>query len=185
MAGLIDQAQPPEEPKPTGEPTAPDTSAADQVGNQPQGAQYHSKVISAVPPAQQEAFARLVEAGRKILYSDQMAPEVQKALSENKPMWQKLGEGVARLVLLLDQQSNKTAPPELLAPAALELVADLGAGLKVSEDEIKQAQIYSVFCVSKALGVPDHELQQMATSAAQGAPQAQTEAAPAPAMQVA
>jgi hypothetical protein len=94
-----------------------------------------------LPPELQEPYARVVAAGKKILYSEQMAPQIVELLRGEGDMGQKLGQGVSALMGILVEKSNGTMPPQILIPAGIELVAEAGAMLKESGAPVTDADI--------------------------------------------
>lgn len=175
MQGLIEQAQ--EAPQP----------GAEQA-EQPGGQKYKSKVIDAIPQELQEPFERVVLAGMKVLYSKDMQPEIQQQMGGSDPTWKKLGEGIAKLMTILDQQSGKGLPQEIIIPAAIELVHEYADFLNrtgkitVSPDELREATMYVVVTTAKLYGVPDDQIQSMfAGGEGEAAPEQPADPAAAPA----
>lgn len=131
------------------------------------GQKYKSKVIDAIPEEFRDAFERVVLAGMKVLYSKDMQPEIQQQLAEPGPMWKKLGEGIAKLMTILDQQAGKGLPQQIVIPAAIELVHEYTDFLnrtgkvKVSPDELREATMYVVVTTAKLYGATDDQIKQM------------------------
>lgn len=161
---MAEEEMPPEEmgeeqPMPAGEQPAAE-------GANPQQPQYRSRVIEAIPQNMRPAFEKIVLAGLKVLYSPEMKDEIQKELDRDVPVWQKLGEGVAKLLVMLDQQSKKTMPQQLIIPAAVEIVADAAdfiaqSGEEVSPDDLQKATAYVAICIAKIYRVPDDQIPRM------------------------
>jgi len=157
MAILQDNMQP-------AVPTAaqPDTAAApaDQGG---QGAklpapnpEIMSPVVQAhVPQLEQmrklldgktgQAYDRVLTAGMKMLYSPQTAETVHKLIFDKDiPMPNKLGEGIANLLVMMDNQGNGTIPKEVLVPVGVALMFEAAdymfeSGIEVTEDDLGKA----------------------------------------------
>lgn len=76
-----------------------------------------------IPPSMQDAYQRIVLAGMKVMFDPQTHKLMLDALDGPGDMPDKLGKGIASLMGLLWQQSNRTMPPQLMIPAGLELLA--------------------------------------------------------------
>lgn len=162
MAGIIASVKDSEAVAPTGE--AELTPAA--VRGQMQ-----------IPPEMQETYERLVMAGKKILYSEQMAPEIQGLLQSPGDLGQKLGQGVVALLAMLIDKSNGTLPPQLIIPAGIELVVEAGnflkdAGQAVSKEDVAEGTATLVGEILQRAGVSLEQLPQMLSG---GRPQAAPE----------
>lgn len=175
---MAEEEMPPEE---MGEeqPMMREGEAPEVEGKNPQQPQYFSRVIEAIPANMQAAFKQIVEAARKVLYSEEMKDEIQKELARDVPIWKKLGEGVAKLLVMLDQQSKKTMPQALIIPAAIEIVADAAdfltkTGEEVTPEDLQAAMAYVAVAIAKIYRAPDEQITQMF---GQAAPQAQPEGA--------
>lgn len=75
-----------------------------------------------MPPALQEAYQRVVLAGMKVMFSEQTHQLMLKEMDGPGDIAEKLGRGVAGLMLLLFKQSNKTIPPQVMIPAGMDLL---------------------------------------------------------------
>lgn len=158
--GLIDQKmQQPEEAE-----AAP--QAAPEAAPQQGGPQYKTKVVEAIPPNLRDAFERVVLAGMKVMYSPETEEMVAQTLEGPGEMWKKIGEGVAGLMMILDKQSGKGIPQDIMIPAAIELVNEAGShlsaiGQKVTPEDIKTATQYVVVLLAKKLGANDQQIMGM------------------------
>lgn len=77
------------------------------------------QVIQANLPANmQPALQQVVNAGLTVMYSAQTAQARKQAIMNTKNPVTESGEGAARLISNLFQQSNKTMPPGVILPAA-------------------------------------------------------------------
>lgn len=87
----------------------------------------------------------VVMAASKILYAPQTREMLKQALKADIPMPMKLASQVVGVMKMTEMRSpNKKLPPKVLAPASIAMLMDLAQfmhrlGLKVSEDDIKQA----------------------------------------------
>ncbi len=75
-----------------------------------------------MPPELQEAFTRMVIGGMKVMFDQKTHKMMLDQLRQQGPLGQRLGEGIAGLVLLLFKESNQTLPPQVLIPAGIELL---------------------------------------------------------------
>lgn len=89
------------------------------------------------PPELQDAFLRVVTAGMKLMFSKETQAETLKVLDQEGPMSQKLGEGVALVLMTLFLESNKTIPPQVIIPAGIDLVVQ-------AADFVKQAGLAKI-----------------------------------------
>jgi hypothetical protein len=117
------------------------------------------------PPELRDDVERVVAAGMKILYGNDMREEVQQELARNVPMAQKLGEAVVGLLLTLDQQSRGGIPEAVLAPAAQALLGEAAeiaqaAGQPVTEEEFKDASIVAFQTLGRKLGYSEDQMMQ-------------------------
>ena len=132
----------------------------------PQGTQvpYKTPVNKVLPPDLQLPFQKLVEAGRTIMYSEQMRPEIQKIMQDPKPIEQKLPEGIRGLMGLMAQQSKGQIPPQIVIPAAIELLHDAAdflqqAGMaELTPEQMTDATQYLVVLLAKGAGASDEQV---------------------------
>lgn len=131
-----------------------------------------------IPPELQDTYDRLVMAGKKVLYSEAMAPQIQELLRGEGELGEKLGQGVVALLAMLIDKSNGTLPPQLIIPAGVELVVEAGnflkdAGQKVTKEDIAEGTAVLVGEILQRAGVSMDQLPQL-LSGQQGAPEAET-----------
>lgn len=154
-------------------PQATDPAAAEQ----PQAVtpQNFTKVAESLPENLREPFQRLVKAGEQVLYSEQTQELVEQEMSrEGVPVHQKIAEGVAGLMGILNQQAKPGVPPELMVPAGIELIANLSDALRQSgreevpeEEERAAMQLYSVI-MFKGMGASDDQIMSAMSGGANG-----------------
>lgn len=77
-----------------------------------------------MPPELQEAYERVVIAGMKVMFSKESHKFMLRELQREGPMDQRLGKGIAGLMLLLVKESNNTIPPEVIIPAGMKLMME-------------------------------------------------------------
>lgn len=85
-----------------------------------------------LPPELQNAYERVVVAGMKLMFSKDTNKYLLQQLDAPGSMAEKLGNGIAELVLMLFMQSNKTMPPQVIIPAGTELVVQAADFIKKS-----------------------------------------------------
>lgn len=132
----------------------------------PQLEQVEQAVQAKVPPALNDAFTRIVAAGQKIMYSPQTRQLLQKQLQQPGQPTEIVGEGVAKLMAILYQQSKGTMPMKAAIPAAqvllceaLDFVAKAGI-LQVSSDTIAEATKAMVTYLLQIFGFSQAKIQQ-------------------------
>lgn len=162
MAGLIDQAQ-----------------------QAPAGRQVKADVVRGqmqVPPEQADTLDKIILAGKKLMFSEQLAPEIAQLLASDAPIGEKLGQGVLGLLALLMQRANGTLPPQLLIPAGVALVTEAAdmleeAGQKIEDNDVAEGMAVFIEQLLQKAGV---DLAQAAQAVAQGAPQGAPQVPPQP-----
>ena len=88
-----------------------------------------------MPPELQEAYERVVIAGMKVMFSKESHKLMLDELQKEGPVGQKLGMGIAGLMLLLVKESNNTIPPEVIIPAGVNLLSRAADFIRKSEIE--------------------------------------------------
>lgn len=111
-----------------------------------------------LPPDLENAYQRVVVAGMKIMFSPETRDEVLKQIDGPGPMPEKLAKGIAGLMILLFDQSNKTMPPQVIIPAGIELLVHAGefldkSGSEVSDQEIGTAISLMIQMLLKTFGI--------------------------------
>jgi hypothetical protein len=167
MAGMIDiPGQAPAEP---------------EAGAPPAGGGFQRPDISsAIPPEQQDAVARIVAAGMKVMYAPEMREQILEVVQSQEPVSKKLAESVVGLLLVMDQK--KPLPIEALPWAAVELLGEAAEILQaakqpVSDEDFKAASTGAVWLIARKMGASDDEVINGLDQAGQGA---QPTAAPMP-----
>lgn len=134
-----------------------DTKVPGQGGVTPDAVRAKIKV----EPKFQSAFDRVVAAGRKLLYSPQMAPQIQQQMQGAGTPGEKIGKGVVGLLAILIDKSNGTLPPQIVIPAATVLVAEAGDLLQASESDIAEGMAVMVEEVLSMAGIGPEQLPQL------------------------
>lgn len=116
-----------------------------------------------IPPEMQEAFKRVIMAGKRILYGKETQQEVQQFLATEAPVEEKLGAGVANIVIMIDNQAQGNIPKEVIIPAATVLLFDAADFLAQSGESVTVQQMgaayeimfYNIFA---GYGVPPEQM---------------------------
>jgi hypothetical protein len=119
-----------------------------------------------VPAALAGALDRIVLAGRKVLYSEQMKPQIVQQMQGPGDLGTKIGTGVVGLLAILMSKSNGTFPPQLVVPAAVILCAEAAdllrtAGANVTDPDIARAIAVATQEIMKRSGVKPEQLPQL------------------------
>ena len=99
------------------------------------------KMRSNMPPKMRNAFDRVVLAGQRIMYGKETKQVVEQFLSHDMPVANKLGEGVANLVVMIDNKANGAIPKDVLIPAGTVLLFDAADFLKQTGETISAQDI--------------------------------------------
>jgi hypothetical protein len=95
-----------------------------------------------VPEELQEAYERVVLAGLKVLFSEETSSLVMQQLEGSGPIDQRIGKGVAGLLLLLFKESNESLPAEVLIPAGIKLTVEAADFVtKATDEQVSQDQL--------------------------------------------
>ena len=131
-----------------------------------------------VKPEQKAAFQKIIAAGLKLMYADKMRAGVTKSLKEGGDPAQIVGDGVAKLLGIMMNQSKGTMPMQAAVPAAtillcegLDFVEQAGV-VKVDSNVLATAMQEMNSSFMQLLGVTPEKLQAMMQKA-------KTSAAPA------
>ena len=126
-----------------------------------------------IPANMQDGYERIVLAAKKVMYSPQMKPQMMELLRGPGTVGEKIGKGVVALMAILYSQSNNTLPPQLIIPAATEMVAEAGdflrkAGMKVSDDDVAEGMATMIEEILSRAGVSPEQIPQLLAGDAQG-----------------
>jgi hypothetical protein len=133
-----------------------------------------AQIAKDIPPDLQEAFARVVKAGMKVMFSEQTHELMMEELSKDGDLEQVLGEGIAGLMLLLFKKSNETMPAQLLVPAGIYLLSEAADFTeKIMQDKMPPAVMADAIQVMtniifEKMGVPKDKLSAAMTKVEQG-----------------
>lgn len=112
---------------------------------------------------------RIVTAGLKVMFSPQSHQLMLKQMDGPQPIAQKIGEGVAGLMSMLFQESNRSISPKLLIPAGTILCAHAALWLRkvgqtVTDQDIGNAIEAMTTAILHAVGIDPDKLSQIAAS---------------------
>jgi hypothetical protein len=132
-----------------------------------------------VPEEQQDAYARVVAAGQKLMYSPEMREELKAEVQREAPVPTKMAEAVTGLMLTMDKQSKGGLPMPVIFPAGLELLSEaaevlIAAGQPVTQEDWNEAARQMFVIMGRKFGAKDEEIMAAAAKSlgGQGAEQA-------------
>ena len=137
-----------------------------------------------LPPELEEMYQRVVIAGMKVMFSDESHHLLEKELQGPGTTDEKLGRGLAGLMLLLFKQSNKTLPPQVIIPAGIELMMNAVEyfqktdKVKISDQDIGHAIQIMLGVLMHAFGAQPNEVFGKAAALSQGQGQGQGQSKP-------
>jgi hypothetical protein len=157
MASLLDRAQSAAQPPQM----APPQETADP--GEDQGDFERPNLKALIPKGQEDAVARIVAAGMKIMYSPEMRPEVMKALKAPGPLAQTMAMNVTGLILMLDKKSQGGLPVQAIFPAAMELLGEAAeafeaSGRPVAQNDYADAVRLMLVILAKKMGATDEQI---------------------------
>lgn len=143
--------------------------------------QTRQKILESVnPPQLTQSIEKVVEAGKKILYSPKTRDLVLQELQTDGDIEDIIGSGVAKLTGLVYQEYKKTLPMEVLMPVNMLLMLEVmdfleqGGKLEVNNDTLAQTTQATASAMLQLLGITPEKLQeyaQQAQGSGQQAPQ--------------
>jgi len=126
-----------------------------------------SNMVRVMTPTQKEAYARVLKAGMTMLYS----PETRGAMNEiilddTIPVANKLGEGVANLVVMMDNEGNGTIPKDILIPVGVSLLFELAdylfeVDIEVTEEDLSNGLEMMVYGIYLGYGFEAEQVDKM------------------------
>lgn len=141
----------------------------DKMGR-PEGEDLDTQAIKdniKMPPELQEAYERVVIAGMKVMFSKESHKLMLDELQKEGPMGQKLGTGIAGLMLLLVKESNGTLPPEVIVPAGINLLTRAADFIrkskieKITNGDIGEAMEVFISTILEKFGVDPAQMADM------------------------
>lgn len=132
----------------------------------PQLQQVEQAVQGKVPPELMGAFQRIVTAGLKVMYSPQTRQMLASQLKQQGDPSEIVGQGIAKLMAILYQQSKGTMPMKAAIPAAQVLTCEAidfaaKAGImQITNDTIAQTTQEMVSALLQVFGFSQSKVQQ-------------------------
>lgn len=120
-----------------------------------------------MPPELQEAYDRVVIAGMKVMFSKESHKLMLDELQKEGPIAQKLGMGIAGLMLLLFKESNETIPPQVIIPAGVNLLSRAADFIRksgidtITNTDIGNAMELMISTILQKFGVSPEQMEQM------------------------
>ena len=116
-----------------------------------------------LPPTLESAYQHAVAAGMEILLAQETQDEIMQALQLPGDVTDKLAQGIAGLMLVLFDQTNKTMPPQVIIPAGIELLVHAAefldkSGTEVSDKEVAAATASMIQILLKKFGVDPQKM---------------------------
>lgn len=124
-------------------------------------------IMAKVPEQLRSGVQRTVVAGMKVMHSPQTHDMMTKQLTKPGDPAENAGEGAAKLVGILYQQSNRKAPIRVLVPAGQILLCEglsfmeQAGQIKVTNEVIAKATNSYASNLLQLFGVTPEKLQQM------------------------
>jgi len=119
-------------------------------GAQPSGPKFDqnaelAKMARAMGPEREDAFRRVVVAGKRLLYGKETQGMIDQFMSTEAPIEEKLGTGIANLVIMIDNKAQGNIPKDVMIPAATVLLFDAADFLRQSGEQISVEQLGAAY----------------------------------------
>jgi hypothetical protein len=119
-----------------------------------------------VPPKLKKQYDVAVKAGLRFMFDEGMREQTLKYMDGPELVPQKIGEGVAAVILLISQESNGTFPGELAIPVGVELIGHAvevaeKAGVAVEPNDVAEGMAAFIENIFTAAGATLEQMQQM------------------------
>lgn len=124
------------------------------------------KMADSIPKEFQQAFVKVVQAGMKVMFSEETHSLMVEQLQAEGDIAQNIGQGIANLMGLLFEKSNGTMPQEVIIPAGIYLISkgsefiEEVAGQEVTPDIISEATDIFIESMVGASGVDPQKFRQ-------------------------
>lgn len=121
-------------------------------------------MVNFMSPELRDAYERVLVAGKKMMYAPETAEAIQGIILDDAvPMKNKLGEGIANLLVMMDNQGNGTIPKDVLIPVGVSLMFEAAdymfeCGLEVTPEDLSDGMEMMVYSIYEAYGVPAAEV---------------------------
>lgn len=121
-----------------------------------------------LPSNLQNAYDRVVLAGMKVMFDKQTHQMMLDEMNKPGAIDDKLSQGIIGLMLMLWKQSNQTMPPQVIIPAAIELLmqaadfVEKSKTAQITDQDISAALQKAVFGIMQEFGIdPDRAMNTM------------------------
>lgn len=117
-----------------------------------------------MPPELQTAYEKVVIAGMKIMFDKASHRIMLKELQQPGKPGEKLGKGIAGLMMMMFKESNKTMPPAVIIPAGMQLLMEAAEFAKksglmpVTNQDIGEGVDVMLNLLIKAFGVDPQKI---------------------------
>jgi hypothetical protein len=136
--------------------------------------QVADDMAAQVPKNFQEAFARVVKAGMRVMFSDQTHDLMLQQLEQEGDFGENVGKAIAGLMLLLFEKSNKTMPQEVIIPSGVYLLGEGGdfiekvTGQEITPEVTARAMQVMMDTLMEKFGIDPKRMYEASAKAAQG-----------------
>lgn len=126
-----------------------------------------ASMVQIMAPEMRDAYERVLTAGKKMMYAPETAEAVHGLILDDEvPMANKLGEGVANLVIMMDNQGNGTIPKDVLIPVGVSLIFEAAdymfeCGLEVTDQDLSDGLEIMVYGIYEGYNIPREEVDQV------------------------
>jgi len=136
----------------------------------PEGDDLSTKTVTdniKMPPDLQKAYDRVVIAGMKVMFSKESHRVMLQEIQRPGPLDQRLGKGIAGLMLMLFKESNGSIPPNVIIPAGVKLLMEAvdflrDSGLeKPTNSDIGNGMEIMISVILEKFGVAPDKMAQM------------------------
>jgi hypothetical protein len=136
----------------------------------PEGDDLSTKTVTdniKMPPDLQKAYDRVVIAGMKVMFSKESHRVMLQEIQRPGPLDQRLGKGIAGLMLMLFKESNGSIPPNVIIPAGVKLLMEAvdflrDSGLeKPTNSDIGNGMEIMISTILEKFGVAPDKMAQM------------------------
>lgn len=123
-----------------------------------------ANMVAVMAPELREAYERVLVGAKKVMYAPDTAEAIQGIiLDDSLPMKNKLGEGVANLIVMMDNKTNGTIPKDVLVPVGVSILFEAvdymyECGIEVTPEELSDGMEMMVYGIFEAYGIPSKDV---------------------------
>jgi hypothetical protein len=121
-------------------------------------------MVGFMAPELRDAYERVLVAGKKMMYAPETAEAIHGLILDDAvPMKNKLGEGVANLLVMMDNEGNGTIPKDALVPVGVALMFEAAdymfeCGIEVTPEDLSDGMEMMIYAIFEAYKVPKAEV---------------------------